>query len=345
MIEPWYVTRTDVLSATGSQETTRARRQVDRAIASASRDVDALCHRTFYPWTGTRTFDYPNDQRSQRLWLDQNELVVVTTLTAGGTDITDDVLPAPYTGPPFSYLELDWSASGSWSSSSTSQRAIAVTGVFGYTVDETAVGTLDGPHDDLEPQLAVTDSSELGVGSLLRVDDERVTVSAVGLLDTGQTLTNGMDAAKNDITLTVTDGTTIHAGEILTVGSERMYVRDVVGNVALVDRATDALGALTTHAIGETVYAPRLLTVRRGAVGTVAAPHDDSALVHRWDPPALVAALTLAEAVNRVAQEQASFGRTIGSGESQFEMSGRQLEALRKQVYRAHGRKARMRSV
>jgi hypothetical protein len=69
----------------------------------------------------------------------------------------------------------------------------------------------------------------------------------------------------------------------------------------------------------------------------------------RWDPPGLVRDLVIAEVMNRVTNEQAGYvrtRRTSGSGTSTDQaLVARDLPALRDQVYNAHGRKARLRSV
>jgi hypothetical protein len=349
MRAPVYATREMVIAALGGQPSSRYHSQIDRAIASGARAVDALCHRRFYPELGTRTFDWPADGGgvSWRLWLDDQELLSATSVSAGGDDITTGVFLRPDSGPPFTHLELDLASSSWFSTSGTPQRAISVTGVWaGAPVEETAVGvTLEGV-DDSEFELDVSDSSSVGVGSLLRLDDERFIVVRRALLDTGQELATTLEASKAGAGFDVADGTALHAGEEITVGAERMVIRDIAGNTVLVDRATDGLGALTTHAIGATVYAPRTLVVDRGAVGTAAAEHmPQGATVYRWDPPALVQDLCVAEAINRLQNEGAGYARTAGSQENEREVSGRQLLTLRSDVCRAHGRKARTRAV
>src|SRR5690606_22447868 len=57
---PWYTTRETVKAALDYKETARNDAQVDRAIESASRAVEGLLHRRFYPETATRYFDWPN---------------------------------------------------------------------------------------------------------------------------------------------------------------------------------------------------------------------------------------------------------------------------------------------
>ena len=137
----WFATREDVMRALDVKLTARNTRQIDRALESASRDVESLCHRTFAPTVATKSFDWPNGQRARpwRLWLDANDLISVTTLTSGGTTIasSDYFLEPNQYGPPYSRLEIDLDSSAAFSSGDTHQRAIVVTGLWGYTNAET----------------------------------------------------------------------------------------------------------------------------------------------------------------------------------------------------------------
>lgn len=65
-----YCSREDVMRALDSKLTARNATQIDRAIEAAAQSIDALTHRRFYPWTGTRYFDWPNFQyaRPWRPW-------------------------------------------------------------------------------------------------------------------------------------------------------------------------------------------------------------------------------------------------------------------------------------
>lgn len=347
MAVPGYCTREQVMAAVDIAPTTRSAAQIDREIATASRGVDALCRRRFYPEVRTLTFDWPGPAAGWpwQLWLDANELVSVSAATSAGDDVLASVFLYPSDGPPYNRLELDRSSSAAWSSGSTPQRSVSVTGVFGYQLDETLVGTLVEAVDASETLIDVSDSSLVGVGGLLRFGSERVLVQSMALLATGQVLGAELAASKAATTFTVVDGTALHAGETVTVGGERMVVRDIAGNTVIVDRAADAFGALVTHAVGETVYAPRTLVVERGAVGTTAAAHDTAAQVYRWDPPALVATCTLQGAVYGLQQEQAGMARVAGSGENQRQVTATGLGLVRDECRRAHGRMARTRAV
>lgn len=351
---PVYATREDVMRALDSKETARNNRQIDRALEGASRSVEGLCHRRFYPETATRYFDYPGPQHARpwRLWLDANDLISITTLISGGTTIasTDYFLEPNQYGPPYTRVEIDLDSSAAFSSGNTHQRAITITGLWGYRNDETQVGTLAEALDATETIVDVDSatSAEVGVGSLLRVDSERMLVTGRTMLDTGQNLGGaGLTAQANSVTVAVSDGTAYAIDEILLIDSERMLIVDIAGNQLTVKRAWDG-SVLAAHSAGADIYAPRSLTVTRGALGTTAATHTTATSIHRWDPPGPVRDLTIAEALTTLTNEHAGYARTRRSGDggtSQRAVDSQALPQLRERVYASHGRKARIRGV
>jgi hypothetical protein len=132
--------------------------------------------------------------------------------------------------------------------------------------------------------------------------------------------------------------------ETILIGSERMLVVDVAGSTLTVKRAWDG-SVLTTHASGADIYALRTLTVARGAYGTTAATHSDTAALARHVCPALVRDYALGVALVQLLGEQAGYARTAGSGEGQREVTGRGLAQLRRDLIAAYGRKSRIRGV
>jgi len=343
----WYCTREDVKSALDSQETARNNAQIDRLIEAASRSVEQLCHRDFYPWTGTRYFDWPNVQHAApwRLWLNRDELISFTSGTSGGVTLTlSDVLLEPAnSGPPYNRLELDLGGSSSFDSGDTPQRNIAITGVYGGNADTAAAGALAEALDSSETGVDVTDGSLVGVGSALKVDDEWMIVTGRQMLTTGQTLQTDLTASAAAVTVAVTTGSAYAVGETILLDSERMLIVDIAGNNLTVKRAWDG-SVLATHT-GSTIYSPRTLLVTRGALGTTAAAHNSAAAVSKLAVPGLVRQLAIAETLTALQQEGAAYGRVIGSGDAQREASGKGLADLRCQTYDAHGRKVRMRAV
>lgn len=349
----WYATREDVQRALDSKETARNSAQIDRGLAAGSRAVEELCHRTFYPELATRAFDWPNAQQAGagRLWLDANELVSVSAMSSGGTAISPaDVLlePAAY-GPPYNRLELSLASSAAFGGGPTWQRDISITGLWaGCPIDEATDGTVVGALDATQTTVTVDGpaSARLGVGSLLRIDTERMTVTERAMAATGQTLTADVDIKAAAVLLPVAGTAGFTAGEVVLVDGERMLIVDVAGTNLIVKRGWDG-SALAAHSSGAAVYAPRALTVRRGVLGTTAAAHSPAAPVHRWEPPALVRTLAIGEALSTLGQEHSAYTTTVRSGESGGERTRdlRGIAALRQQVYDTHGRMARIRGV
>jgi hypothetical protein len=350
MALPWYCTREDVKTALDFKETARNNRLVDQACGSASRAIEALTHRRFYPEYATRYFDWPNDSysRAWRLWLDRDELVSLTTLENTGVATIDsaDVFLNPSHGPPYTYLELNTNvaSSAAFGGASTTQRAVSLTGIFGYRDERAAAGEVVSTIGPTVTTLDVTDSSEVGVGTLLVGTDERIFVTARSMLTTGTTLNGNLAASMAGQSVTVASGTVVHAGETIMIDAEKMLVNEIAGNVLLVTRAWDGT-TLAAHTGTPVVYAPRRLTVERGAVGSTAVTQLSTADLERQVYPELVVELAIAEASTTLLQKSAGYGRVVGSGENQREMSGKGIVDLRRQVRESLGKQARKAAV
>jgi hypothetical protein len=351
-MEPVYATREDVQRALDVQPTAASARQIDRALQSASRDVDSLCHRTFYPWQGERRFDWPDSQYrpSWRIWLDDHGLISLTSITSGGVAIDPaDVVLYPPAGPPYNRVETNLGSNASWGGGNTHQQDVTITGLWGYTLDERTDGALAGAVATASATTLTVDaatSATVGVGSVLRIDSERLLVTARTMADTGQTLTTDLAVQKNATVVAVTDGTGFAVDETLLIDGERARITDIAGSTLVVERAVDG-STLAAHTAGTALYAPRTLSVARGALGTTAATHAGTAPVYRWEPPGLVRDLTIANAINRPLQEQSGYARTskTSSGSKSTSVETLSLDSLRTQTYDAHGRKARHRGV
>ncbi|WP_432019911.1 hypothetical protein [Streptomyces sp. 1222.5] len=346
----WYATREDVMHALDVQTTARNRRQIDAAIEAASRAVEGLCHRVFYPAVGTRYFDWPARVGAYTPWvlrLDASELISATTVASGGVLIgTDEYNLEPNrSGPPFTRIEVKQSSNAAFGGGSTYQRDIQITGLWGYRNTETTLGAVVTAVSTTTGTTLTVDgatSAGVGVGSILRVDSERMIVTERTQVSTGQTGT--LTASKGDVTLTVSDGTAFAVDEVLLLNSERIRIDDIAGNALTVERAYD--GTVLAAHTSATIYAPRKLTVTRGALGTTADTHSNASAVYLWQPPGLVRQLVKAEAIWLLLQERSGwFRKSSTAGNSSAEVSRSAIDALRDQAYSEHGRKARMRGV
>ncbi|MER5559703.1 hypothetical protein ABT071_13965 [Streptomyces sp. NPDC002506] len=348
----WYATREDVKSALDFKETARTNAAVDRALDAASRSVEGLCNRRFYPEIATRLWDWPNGQtaRPWRLWLDANELISITAMSAAGVVIPalDYNLEPNTSGPPYNRVELDIGSDATFGGGATYQRNISISGLFGYSNEETVLGATTEALDASETGVDVdaATSAAVGVGSLVRVDGERMTVVGRSMLDTGQTLAADLTSQVNAVTVPVANGAGFAVDEVVLIDGERMLIVDIAGNTLIVKRGWDG-STLAPHMTRASLYAARSLTVRRAVLGTIAASHALGATVVRWDPPGPVRTLTIAEALNRVLQEQAGWLRMAGgtgsSGGKEATLTA--LADLREQTFESHGRKARTRAV
>jgi hypothetical protein len=316
MDQVWYATREDVRSALSSASTARDDAQIDRAIETGSRAVDDLCQRSFAPVLDTRYKDWPNLQRARawKLYLDRDEVISVLTLTSAGVVIpsTDYYLEPANFGPPYTRIETRLDRPSAFSAGQTHQRAIGVQGLFGYRDDTAPAGSLTaGVTSTTQATIATDNLGACGVGSLIRVGDERLIVTGKTIGDTGQTLQTPLTAKKDSVLVAVQDGTRFHRGDVITLGAESMLVRTVAGTQLTVERAYDST-VLTAHT-GDAIWAPTLLTVTRGAAGTTAATATTGAALTRWVPPATVRTLTIAEAMCTLLSEQAGYARTVRS--------------------------------
>lgn len=345
----WYATREEVKAALDAKETARNNVQVDRAIEGASRTIEGITRRFFYPVVDTRYFNWPNRSYASpwRLWLDgSDEIISVTTLTSGGNAISssDYFLEPVNSGPPYDSIEIDLSSSASFSVSDTAQRSIEVTGVFGYSAEEASAGMLAEALDGSETGVNVTNSAAIGIGTIIRIDSERMIVTGKSMLDSTQNLQANMDALDSNTTVAVSDGSTFSVDEVILIDAEKMLIVDIAGNNLVVIRAWDG-SPLATHTATADIYAARTLTVERGALGTTAATHSDATAIVKHVVPGMIRMLCVAEAINTIEQELSGYARRVRFGESERDLVPRGLQALRDDVIRTYGRRARAQAV
>lgn len=348
MTQAAYATREQIKAALDVKETARSNAQIDRVILSASRTIEGYLNRKFYPWIGTRYFSWPNNQRARpwRLWLDSDELISVTALSSGGIVIpaTDYFLEPSNDGPPFRSIEIDLDSTSAFASNSgTSQRSIAITGVWGYAEDLTLVGELSSALDaDVNDAATITwtDPAAVGVGTLLKIDNEWMAVKSRSFQNSGQDILDPLTANNNNVMVSVTTGSGFFVGETILVDAERMEVGDIIGNTLIVRRAVDG-SVLASHADNADIYAQVGIQLERARSGSTLAAHTGSTSIYRLVVPPLINDLCLAEAMVQMEQEGSAYGRVVGSGETQREASGKGLDALRKQAMQVYGRRAR----
>lgn len=341
-----YCTRERVQATLDQANAPRLNAVIDAGCRSGSRKVEGITHRRFYP---TKAVRYPDPSRyvdGGILWLNHIDLEVLTltSLVVDGTTLVEgtDFVLRPAVGPHTSIKLLD-SSSASWP---TEPGSIVITGEFGASDTTAAAGTLAAAITTTsETSMTVSDSSLVGVGDLVTVDSERVIVTEKGLATTTATLTGTVAADTSVVTIPVSSGALVHAGETITVGAESMYVEYVAGNNLIVKRAQNA-SVLAAHAAADVVYAPRLCTIRRGTTGTTAATHLTAAALSRNDPPSLVQEVALAKSMDSSEQGKSGYSRTSGVADNRRESGGTgvaaAIAAAVDDLYTTYGRQGRI---
>lgn len=348
---------------------------LDRAVLSAAEEIEGGLGRVFYPSDHTVWFDWPNQGGTGggqyadpwRLWLDDNDLVVPTSIVSGGVTLElDQLFAEPVENPRkfrpyYTRLELDRAYNVQFGNNAqTPQLSIAVTGTWGYGADADPAGTLAEAVADSDTTVTVSDGSKAGpgdvvvlgygrgtapyptsaphAGAIAPFTGERLLVTGVSAVETGLTQSgDGVTTAQADDQALSTTGTgSLNAGEVITLDSEDMLVEKITGGVATVRRAFNG-STLAAHSAAD-VYAWRQWTVNRGILGTTASSYDSGAAVCRHRVPQLVRDLAIAMAENQVLQEGSGYARTAGSGESAAQAPGQALGAKWMAARRRHGR-------
>ncbi len=326
MGNPAYATVEQVSAALDFKASAYEATRLSRLVLSASRRIDQMLHRHFYPLIETRSYHLGG---GGGFWLGA-DLFSLTAVTADTVAITISTVTLSPGVAPFHWI-------------SQTGVDIDVTGVWGYSQDTTPAGALAEALDASETGVDVTDSSLIGIGDLILVDTEQMIVTAKTQLDTTVDFSSGgttADKSDNAITL---DGPGLKVGESILADSERMLIVEYnsATEIATVKRAWDG-SVLATHTT-PSVFAPRTLTVERDAVGTTAATHSDTTAITRNVAPGPIVDLCIAEAITTYEQESSGYGRTVGSGDNVREARGLGLKEAREEA--KHYKRLRMAAV
>lgn len=338
-----YATREQVLASLERSELAHSNSLIDARIGAASHDAEAFLKRRFYPEQRTILVDWPNRSSSYTWEIDLgiNEMISVSQVLSAGTNITADVILRrmdDIAEPPYSILEVDLASSSAYSSSTTFQQAISISGLMGYSDTETSLAgaTLSGAINSSVTSIVLNPSSGTytpGVGSLLLIGTERIVVmdrrmSAVS----GQTIASLVAATQATRIVAVTSGAAFAVGETILIDAESMRIDDIAGNNLIVTRAING-SALAEHTSTTAIYAQRTFTVVRGALGSTAASHSDAASVYVHRYPDLLTELTIANTVVWLEQNASGYSRVVGSGANQRDSAGRSVSSSRESQY------------
>lgn len=185
---------------------------LEKLIVRASRRIDDLCNRTFYPRIETKSYDVPTDDV---LWLG-DDLLAAITLTNGDTNTiaSSEYKLYPANEFPKYGMKLKQSSSTLWEedSSGNTEQVISLLGYWGYHIDGTGAWTSAGTlgaawasTSTLSATLTAGHVLEAGGGQIIKIDSEIFNTSAT----TSTTLTvvsrgdNGSTAATHLISSVV----------------------------------------------------------------------------------------------------------------------------------------------
>ena len=154
-------------------------------LEKASRDLDDMTGRQFYPMVETRLFDTPGDAT---LWLD-GDLLAITTLTNGDATVitTANYVLRPNNHTPYFAVVLKGDSSVDWEADSDNdtEQVISVLGWWGYRKQYTqrawlSVGTLGAAITDTTTlAFTMTAGHTVVAGQILKIDSEIYNVSTV----------------------------------------------------------------------------------------------------------------------------------------------------------------------
>lgn len=338
MIEPMYVYREELMRALDVKPSAYMNSEVDRACRAGSRAAEGLLHRIFYPEVIARRFDYPRPggEVPGRIWFDERSLIELTSIASEGSIPSSAALSYPRDSAPYSRIDLDLNTNYSFSGGP--QDAVTLTGLWGYRNDESTLGTLTA--NALATGALSVDAPAM-VGMILRVGTERVQVTGQTWVSSG--MLTSLAADKGATSVAVSSGSTFRTGETIVIDTERLEVVDIIGNTLSVRRAVG--GSVLAAHTNATIYRQTSLTVERGSLGTTAGTHTNGDTVYLFEPPSLVKELSTAYAEDAFLQRNSGYARTVGSGESERQVSGRSISAIEQRAYARYGRKGRMRAV
>lgn len=180
-------------------------------LLAASRAVEGPpINRRFFPVVATNKYRWPslNLQASWELWTEDDLLSVSSiSVAAAGQNavpvaITNYFLEPQWAGPPYNRVEIDLSSSDAFQAGPTPQQSVQITGVWGYSADTQAAGTLGGSINASVTSLVVSSAALVDQGDVLLIDSEAIYVDTGRSAPTSTTLTvkrgvNGTTAASH----------------------------------------------------------------------------------------------------------------------------------------------------
>jgi len=237
-------------------------------------------------------------------------LLSITAVRVDGVAVTDyTAKPGDrcWESGPYTWLERE----AGWGT------AVEIDGLWGLFNEQVDMGiTVDQLINAVT--LVTTDGSLLSPGMVLSIGTEQELVTAGNGGDRSPaptaavSLLNGaIDNASEEIT--ADNGAEFHAGEVLQIGTEDLYIRKIGGNRLVCSRGWNAT-TKAAHIDDSAIAVYRTYIIARGVNGTTAEAHTGAA-IQRCLPPADVHWLALQIAALMRQKALTAFGGRAGSSE------------------------------
>lgn len=174
------------LKSAANIQTTQFDALILRHLLAASREIERLTLRRYFPVTATNEYRWPpfHIAASWEIWT-EDDLLSVSSITAATSGqnaqpvaITSYFLEPQYHGPPYNRVEVDLSSSDVFTAGTTPQRSVAITGQWGYCNDTVLVGALTAPLGAADTSLTSDNSAGIELGDVLLIDAEAIFVDA-----------------------------------------------------------------------------------------------------------------------------------------------------------------------
>lgn len=163
-------------------------------LLAASRDIERLTLRRFFPVIATNYYRWPpfHVSASWEVWT-EDDLLSVTLLQAQASgqhaspvNLANFYLEPQQYGPPYNRIEIDLSSSDVFTAGPTPQRSIGVTGLWGYCNTTTPAGTLAAALTTTGVTTAtVSVPTPINQGDVLLIDAEAIYVDLSPALGAG----------------------------------------------------------------------------------------------------------------------------------------------------------------
>ncbi len=231
----------------------------------------------FIPITETRKFGVDDPRRrGDPLYIPP--LLDLTTLVNDGTTIASgDYILRPlnrmWANGPYICIESGYL----WGDDDD----IEITGKWGKYDDSASLGATITQATATETTLVVTDGSLISPGMVLLIESEQE-YAAAGAGGPGSPAASAATSKVNgavtevDEDITVDNGAEFHAGEVIQIGTEDIYIQKIGGNVLAVKRGWNGT-TQAAHVDDSAIAVYRTFTVVRGVNGTTAAAHSAKA--------------------------------------------------------------------